>query len=171
MPRSTIRNALETLFKETFEGPNHPTEKWVVTNGIETGILDTLRSIPVELAREVPDGMDQSIVEHVLQLRSALENSLARLRGDTSAREYRAQWTPEDFDECAWQRLQRSLREAQLRLRMDIHDRDDFEHFDKTCGCIAVLAQASYHLGCLRQLVAVVKSSGHFEPNDGSACT
>lgn len=165
MPRSTIRNALETLLDELFEGPSNPNQTWIVTNESDSGVLGTLRSIPVELAKDVPEGMRHSIAEHVAHLHFSLDNSLARLRGDTPAGDWNSSWNAGDFDECAWQRMQRSLRESQLRLRMDIHDRHDFEHFEKTCGCIAALAHAAYHLGCIRQMASMLKTPGQTHSN------
>jgi hypothetical protein len=154
-----MRNTLETLLAELFEGPHNPNQTWIVSNERESGILGTLRRIPAEQAKIVPDGLKHSIAEHVAHLHFSLDMAIARLRGDTPSADWKSSWNAGDFDDCAWQHMQRSLRESQLRLRMDVHDRHNFEHFEWTCGAIAALAHAAYHLAAIRQIAAILKAT------------
>lgn len=160
MAQSTIRNTLETLLAELFEGPRNPNETWIVSNEADSGVLGTLRSLSAEQAKLVPEGLKHSVAEHVAHLHFSIDQAIAKLRGDHPSSDWKSSWNAGDFDECAWQHMQRALRESQLRLRMDIHDRQDFDHFDKACGSIASLAHAAYHLGCIRQIAAMLKSAG-----------
>ncbi len=158
MVHSTMRNTLETLLNELYEGPANPNKTWVVSSQPGSGILGTLRGISAEQAKLVPQGLSHSIAEHIAHLHYSIDHALAAIRGDTPISDWKSSWNAGDFDECAWQRMQRNLREAQLRLRMDIHDRQNFEHFEMTAGFIAAVAHAAYHLGCVRQLAAIVRS-------------
>lgn len=155
---TTLRNSLETLLAEVFEGPHNPNETWVVSNTADSGILGTLRTLTADQVKFVPDGLKYSIAEHVAHLHFSIDQAIAKLRGDTPSQDWKSSWNAGDFDESAWQHMQRALRESQLRLRMNIHDRQDFEHFEKTCGTVASLAHAAYHLGSIRQIVAILRS-------------
>lgn len=157
---NTMRNTLETLFNELYEGPQNPSKTWVVTNQPGSGILGTLRGVHADQAHRVPPGLTHSIAEHVAHLHYSIDHILALIRGDTPSGDWTSSWNAgEFFDESTWQRMQRALREAQLRLRMAIHDRQDFDHFEMTTGLIAAVAHAAYHLGCIRQLAAMAGGS------------
>jgi hypothetical protein len=164
MQQSTIRNTLETLLAEIFEGPANPNQTWIVSSEPDSGLLGTLRSISAEQAKYVPEGLKHSIAEHVAHLHFSIDQTIAKLRGDHPSADWRSSWNAGDFDDCAWQHMQRSLRESQLRLRMDVHNRPDFEHFEQTCDSIASLAHVAYHLGCVRQIAAMLKASGDGSP-------
>lgn len=158
MNHQIIRNSFETLLNELFEGPSPHGATWIVSNEPNSGILGTLHQISLEQAKHVPEGLSHSIAEHVAHLHFALNHALAQARGEIPQGDWKSSWDATAFDECAWQRLQRSLREAELRLRMDIHDRHDFDHFELTCGFMSSIAHAAYHLGCIRQIVAMVRA-------------
>lgn len=160
MPKTNMRNTLETLFAELFDGPANPNQTWVVTNESDSGILGTLRSIRVDQAKMVPEGLSHSIAEHAAHLHFALDHANAKLRGDSPSEDWKSSWNAGDFNESVWQHMQRALRESQLRLRMSIHDWQDFEHFEKTCGMVASLAHAAYHLGAIRQIAALLRAPG-----------
>jgi hypothetical protein len=148
---------METLLAELFEGPRNPNQTWVVSQQSDSGILGTLRGIHADQAKIVPEGLKHSIAEHVAHLHFAIDQASMKLRGDTPAGDLKSSWNAGDFDECAWQHMQRALRESELRLRVDVHDRQDFEHFEATCGLIATVAHAAYHLACIRQLAGLIK--------------
>lgn len=155
MVQQTVRNTLEALLNELYEGPANPGKTWVVSSQPNSGILGTLHSIHADQARHVPEGLSHSIAEHVAHLHYSVDHALALVRGETPSGDWTSSWNAGDFDECAWQRMQRGLREAQLRLRMVIHDRPEFDHFEITATFIAAVAHAAYHLACIRQLSAL----------------
>ena len=158
MPISTLRNSLETLLADLFEGPQNPNQTWIVSSEPDSGVLGTLRGLHADQAKMIPDGLKHSIAEHVAHLHFALDQAIVQLRGDTPSNDWKSSWNAGEFDECAWQHMQRSLRESQLRLRVDIHDRQSFDHFQDTCSLIAALAHAAYHLGCIRQLAGIIRA-------------
>lgn len=154
----TMRNTIETLLNEVYEGPDNPNKTWVVSSQPGSGILGTLRSIHADQARHVPQGLSHSIAGHVAHLHYSIDHLLTLIRGDTPSGDWKSSWNTGELDESAWQRMQRSLREDQLRLRLAIHGRQDFDHFEMTTSLIAAIAHAAYHLGCIRQLAAMAGS-------------
>lgn len=165
MTHQNIRNALEMLLNEVFGGPANTSDTWIVTNEPNSGILGTIHSLHVDEAKYVPEGLTHSVAEHVAHLHFSIDHALAHAKGETPSGDWKSSWNAGDFDECAWQRMQRSLREAQLRLRLHVHDLQNFDHFERTCGFIASLGHAAYHLGCIRQLAALAKADRRGNPS------
>lgn len=152
-----LREAIDTLLGEIYEGPADPKQTWVASNVPDSGVLGTIQSLSAEQARSRPPGLAHGVAEHVAHLLFSIDVGLRYARGEPQTPDWSASWRlPEPFDDAAWLGLQRSLREAHLRMRMWVHADERFETQEAFNGFIASVAHASYHLGCIRQLTALV---------------
>lgn len=125
----------------------------------DSGYYGTLAKLSSEVAGQaVAETSVADQVSHVIFVLNTAAQSLSLDAIPPGQDEWRASWQAGPLDEATWQKLQLELRGAYDRLRESIlfHGVKNAEVFAAIVGTIAHVA---YHLGAIKQKVAVLKSS------------
>ncbi len=142
---------LLAVLREALEGPP---ERWsyFTDNRADAGLFGTLAPLGAADASRPIAGT--SVAAHVHHVAWALEATSAWIRGDRGKRNWKESWSVSTVDDAAWKRLLEELRHRYEEMRQTIqtHALDGEEAFGGAAGAIAHLA---YHLGAIRQKIAV----------------
>lgn len=153
------RESIDLLLQEAYDGPPDPDATWFTTNAPETGVLGTIRHINAEQAAEKLPGVSHSIAQHVAHLIFSIDHALKHAKGERSTPEWDSSWVvSEPLDEHTWHGMQRALRESHLRMRMWVHNEEPFQDKAAVTSFIGSVAHAAYHLGAIRQLIAIIRA-------------
>jgi len=149
-----ITNQLLAVLREGFEGPP---EKWsyFTDNDPQAGFFGTLSGVDAGQASRRSGR--STIAAHVSHMVFALEASTAWIRGDRTGREWSESWSVHSVDGPAWSRLLADLRAGydSLREAVEANSLDDEEALG---GAVGAIAHAAYHLGAVRQKIALERS-------------
>lgn len=151
LPSVTVMAQLLAVLREALEGPP---QRWsyFTDNSPDAGVFGTLAPLGAADASRPVAGT--SVAAHVHHVAWAMEATSAWIRGDRSRRNWKESWSVSAVDDAAWKRLLEELRRRYEELQQTIqaHALDGEEAFGGTVGAIAHVA---YHLGAIRQKVAV----------------
>jgi hypothetical protein len=150
---SSVAEASRILLKETFEGPAGPST-YYIDNDPKAGLFATLDGLGAEAASRAFGTGGATIAGHVFHLGFHLEMSAAWLRGDRDPRDWSRSWAVKAVDEEAWVEVRAGLRRRfeELLRAVEMEPAAGGEDLATTIGAIA---HAAYHLGAIRQRVAV----------------
>ena len=152
-----VLGAVQVLLGEIYEGPEDPSGTWVVDNLPKSGILGTLEELTAEQASRIPIPGKSSIAGHANHLLFSLtllkrwsqgENPFADAKWEDS-------WRVQNVSEFEWRDLRESLRSAAEYWRDAVGQPREWDDISFT-GALASAAHAGYHLGAMRQLLALV---------------
>lgn len=155
IPAAQVLEQLLAVLREAFDGPADPRWSYFTTNAPGAGLLGTLEGVDAALASRPVGGT--SVAAHVHHEVFALEATAAWIRGDRSRRDWSQSWRVQRVDATAWEALRQALRRAyeDLRGAVQTHGLDGEE---SAGGAVAGVAHAAYHLGAIRQKLAVLRS-------------
>ncbi len=152
----SVDTAIEQLLavlREAFEGPS-PNWGYFTDRGAEGGLFGTLARLSAAEASRPLGG--SSIAAHVHHVIFGLGVSSASVQGDHAPRDWRESWRVSAVNETDWLRMKEELRRKYEELRQAI-----VSHASASAECmgeaIGALAHVAYHLGAVRQKVAVNK--------------
>jgi hypothetical protein len=150
---ASIIPASLTLLRETFEGASGPST-YYIDNDPSAGFLATLGGLSAAEASKPFGRGGASIAGHAHHAGFHLEVSGAWLRGDRAPRDWSKSWSVKSVDEPAWAALREMLRDRfeELERAIETAAPSDDEALAMT---IAAIAHAAYHLGAIRQRIAM----------------
>jgi hypothetical protein len=149
-----VKAQLLAVLREASEGP---AQAWsyFTDNDPEAGILGTIGSRTAREASAVIGGT--SIAAHVHHAVFALEASTAWIKGDRSSRDWKESWKIGAVEESSWRELRDRLVRAYEELRSAIAQYGMASE-EAAGGAIGAVAHVAYHLGAIRQKVAVART-------------
>ena len=158
MAEISIRDAVGQILavlSEAFEGP---AQQWsyFTDHGAEAGLLGVLEKLSAtEASRPLPE---TTIAAHAHHVAFGLNASTAWLTGDRSSQDWQQSWSISVVNEEAWKDLRAMVRRRLDELRRAIESAagKDVEAMGVS---IAAAAHAAYHLGAVKQKVALLKRS------------
>jgi hypothetical protein len=153
---AVVKEQLLAGLKEAFEGPGQAWS-YFTDNNPEAGILGTIGTKTAREASAVIGGT--TIAAHVHHAAFALGASAAWIAGDRSSQDWSESWRISTVDETSWKEMQDRIRSAYEGLRAAI-DQHGMTSVEAAGGAIGAVAHAAYHLGAIRQKVAVARSDG-----------
>ena len=151
-PVSIVPAAL-TLLRETFEGPSGPST-YYIDNDPSAGFLATLGGLSAAQASKSFGKGGATIAGHAHHAAFHLEMSGAWLRGDRAPRDWNRSWSVTTVEEPAWAALRESLRDRFEELARALEEESPAGD-DALATAIAAIAHAAYHLGAIRQRLAM----------------
>lgn len=155
MNDTLLRDAIDLLLQEAFDGPPDPDTTWFVSNAPESGVLGTVRHLTVAQAWHKPKGLSHSAAEHVAHILYSLNHAMRDASDDESDADWERSFDAGRPSEANWASLQRHLRESHLRVRMWVHAEATFATKESVARVIGAIAHGAYHLGAIRQVAAI----------------
>lgn len=136
------------VLKETFEGPG------VYFNDSDGGLLPVLEKVSAADASRVVGGT--SVAAHVGHTLFGVRATALWLRKDPTQPDWSQSWAAKAVDAAEWDRLRADLRAAYAGLRdaVEAHAGAGAEPFG---GAVGGVAHVVYHLGAVRQKLAVIR--------------
>ena len=149
----SIVPAILTLLRETFEGPSGPST-YYIDNDPSAGFLATLGGLSAAQASKPFGKGGASIAGHAHHAAFHLEMSGAWHPGARAPRDWSRSWSVSTVDEPAWAALRETLRDRfeDLARAIEVEAPAGDERLATT---IAAIAHAAYHLGAIRQRLAM----------------
>ena len=157
---SVFHGAIAKLLIEIFEGP--PGDEAYILNPGDPGLLRQLESISAATASARPTPTKPPIAahaDHVLYGLSLINRWMAGEENPFAGADWNASWRVTSVTEEEWQVLVRKLREASVTWRETATKRQDWDPVD-AAGAISSVAHTAYHLGAIRQILAIAGSKG-----------
>jgi hypothetical protein len=154
-PDSVFHAAISKLLTEVFEGP--PGDEAYVLNPGDPGLLRQLESLSAAAASRRPSPSRPPIAAHVDHLYyglSLINRWLAGEENPWAGADWNASWRVESVTEEQWRTLTGKLREASTQWRRALQDRKDWDPIN-AAGAISSVAHTAYHLGAIRQILAM----------------
>ncbi len=155
---SAVIHQLRGVLREAFEGPAQQQWSYFTDQGKDAGMLRTLATIDAPEASRVPGRYGTSIAAHAYHATFALNASAAWIRGERTPRNWRESWRVSTVDEPAWGRLREDLRRGYEDLSEAIGSSGASSE-EAVGGAIGAIAHAAYHLGAIRQKLALLPST------------
>jgi hypothetical protein len=153
MTRATIVGVLLRLLREAFAGsPGSWT--YFTDGGPGSGLFGTLDALSATQASQVSGPGGSSIAGHVHHVCSSLALSLRELRGESTSRDRSQSWTASSLDDAGWAALRGRLRQEYEHASMAVQTLGDWNE-DALATAFGAVAHAAYHLGAIRQRLAV----------------
>jgi hypothetical protein len=151
MPNAFVGQLLAVLH-EALDGSPHPWSYF--TDGPDAGLLRTLDTVSAADASRRVGGT--SVAAHAHHVIFGLDAATAFICGDPTPRDWPVSWSVIAVDEVGWDCLRDEVRAAGERLRRAIE-----EHAasgpEAAGGSIGAVAHLAYHLGAVRQKLAVMR--------------
>ena len=156
MPGLETRAIVERLLAvldEAAEGASGPAT-YFVDNRPGSGLFGSLLALDAADASRAVAGT--SVAAHVHHVAFAMRASADWIAGDRTPRDWGASWQVSSVDAVAWTLLVERLRQEYRGLRVAIESGAvaDEDSFGEAVGSIAHVA---YHLGSIRQKLAVLR--------------
>ena len=154
---SIFHNAVSKLLIEIFDGP--PGNEAYILNPGDPGLLRQLESISAATAsiRPAPGKpLLAAHVDHVYYGLSLLNRYEAGEENPWADADWNASWRVSSVTEEEWRRLLAKLRQAAASWREAAARRNDWTDID-AAGVISSVAHTAYHLGAIRQILAMVR--------------
>ena len=156
--QSTFLKAVGTLMREAYIGPDNPAGTWFTDNEGDSGILGMLERVDAERASRVigyPEGA--SIASHANHIRFALNLVNRAIRGEdvNASADWPSSWSTVTVSDAEWRELKDAIKSEFdtmiATLAQGPHWRDPMV----LTATIGVVAHGAWHLGAIRQLIAV----------------
>ena len=150
-----FHEAISKLLIEVFEGP--PGDEAYVLNPGDPGLLRQLESISAAIASTAPTPAKPPIaahVDHVLYGLSLMNRWTAGEENPWASADWNASWRITSVTEEQWRALLHELRQAATAWRVSATAKQDWDGVN-AAGAISSVAHTAYHLGAIRQILAV----------------
>lgn len=152
---ATVQEQLLAVLREAFDGP---AQAWsyFTDNHPEAGTFGTLGSKTAREVSAITGGT--SIAAHIHHATFALDASAAWIKGDRAPREWSESWSIQIVEESSWTEMRDRLGRAYERLRVAI-EQHGMASAEAVGGALGAVAHAAYHLGAIRQKVALAREA------------
>ena len=153
VPPVVIATLLTRILREAFEGPPGPWTYFTDTSAA-AGVFGTIGGLSAAEASRPAGPSHTTIAGHVNHLCSSLALTTRSIRGGPAARDRSTTWTVTVVDGAQWTELQTRLRRefGALLVTLETHAAWDEDPLGDAVGAIA---HSAYHLGAIRQRLAV----------------
>ena len=144
---------LKAILREGWEGPS-PKVTFYLDSGPDAGLRNTLAQLSAEEASRPVGG--NSVAAHAHHVLFSFDAFGAFISGDRSQRDWNESWKVSTVDEAAWDKLRSDLdaRYAELKTAVETHGGSSDE---ATGGALAAATHLAYHIGAIRQKIAVLR--------------
>lgn len=153
-----VVDQLLAILDEAFEHPEKPWS-YFTDPSPDAGYFGTLAKLSAAEAQQASGAT--SIAAQVSHVIFALEASSAFIAGDPNPpglEKWQQSWQLAELDDEAWFTLQAKLRDTYQNLRTAI-EAHAVSHPHALGGAIGAIAHAAYHLGAIRQKLALLEAS------------
>jgi len=153
---SIFHDAVSRLLLEIFEGP--PGDEAYVLNPGDSGLLRQLESISAATASKSPVPSKPPIAAHADHVRyglSLLNRWIAGEENPWADADWNASWRVTNVTEEQWRTLLADLRRSSVLWRESAARRTEWDPIN-AAGALSSIAHTAYHLGAIRQILAVV---------------
>jgi hypothetical protein len=154
----TMVAQLLRVLREAFEGPPGPWS-YFTDKDSGAGVFGTIDGLSAAEASRRLGASATSIAGHVQHLVGSLAISTRWIRGELTARDRDQSWTVAAVDEREWAALRTTLRREYETILMTMQSQGTWSE-DGIGGALGAIAHVAYHLGAIRQRVAVVRALG-----------
>lgn len=150
-----FKRALSKLLVEIFDGP--PGQEAYVLNPGDAGLLGQLDSIDAGGASARPIPGKTTIAAHVDHVHFGLTllNRWAAGENPWADADWSASWKRTTVTADQWRMLRESLRQQIAAWRNVVAVRSEWDDI-AAAGALASVAHTAYHLGAIRQILAVI---------------
>lgn len=151
----TLQTAVEQLIEALTEGFEDTNNPWSYFLDKGTGFYATLAKISSKQAsKSIGNNSIASQVAHVI---FGLNVTSDFISGKRERVDWTKSWEPKVVNEEEWQDLQSKLQQAYQRAKQTIKDHatDDVMSIG---GAVSVVTHLAYHLGAIRQKLALIQS-------------
>jgi len=153
VPPVVLATLLTRILREAFEGPPGP---WTYFTDISAaaGVFGTIGVLSAGEASRPAGPAQTTIAGHVNHLCSSLALTTRAIRGGPAERDRSTSWTVTAVDDAKWIELRARLRReyGALLVTLETHSKWDEDTLGDAIGAIA---HTAYHLGAIRQRLAV----------------
>jgi hypothetical protein len=156
MDKSSFHDAAVELLREAFEGVR-PGERgtWFV-EGTEA-ILPTLKEISAAQASQKPNPGLASIGAHTRHLVYMLTWGNACHGGERPEGDWNSTWSRDEFSAEEWDSMRAEVETRYRNYFAWFRDNTDWTHELGVISPLSMLPHVAYHLGAIRQLLALVR--------------
>jgi hypothetical protein len=155
MSTITAQDAIEQILAVLEEAFENPTKPWTYFTDKDprSGLFGLIDSLDADEASRTLGGT--SIAAHVFHVVFSLEATTTWIRGDRTRSDWSQSWKVAEVDDGAWDLLREQVRDSYGELREAIlhHATDSVTSLG---GAIGVVAHMAYHLGAVRQKLALL---------------
>jgi hypothetical protein len=141
------------VLREAFEGPPGPWS-YFTDKDSKAGVFGTIDGLSAADASRRLGTSATTIASHVDHLAGSLAISTRWIRGELTARDRDQSWMVAELDERGWSALRANLRREYDTLLMTIQSQGRWDE-DAIGGAVGAIAHVAYHLGAIRQRLAV----------------
>jgi hypothetical protein len=141
------------VLREAFEGPPGPWS-YFTDKDSQAGVFGTIDRLSAAEASRKIGSSATTIAGHVQHLVSSLAISIRWIRGELVVRDRDQSWTAGELDAAGWSALRTSLRREYASLVTAIQSQGTWDE-DAIGGAMGAIAHVAYHLGAIRQRLAV----------------
>jgi hypothetical protein len=157
---SVFHGAIVKLLIEIFDGP--PGDEAYILNPGDPGLLRQLEPISAATASTRPSPSKPPIAAHVHHVHyglSLINRWMAGEENPFAGADWNASWRITSVTEEEWRALVSKLREASVTWRETATKRQAWDPVD-AAGAISSVAHTAYHLGAIRQILAIAGAKG-----------
>ena len=155
---SVFHEAFSKLLSEIFEGP--PGDEAFILNPGDPGLLRQLETLSAATASTSSTPAKPPIAAHVDHLHYGLSLVNRWMAGEENPwadADWNASWRITTVTEEQWRALLSKLRQAATSWREISKAKQDWDGL-AAAGAISTVAHTAYHLGAIRQILAVARS-------------
>lgn len=153
VPPVVIATLLVRILREAFEGPPGPWTYFTDTSAA-AGVFGTIGGVSAAEASRPAGPGRTTIAGHVHHVCSSLALTTRSIRGGLAERDRSTTWTVTVVNQGQWTNLQARLRSEYSALRVAIETHAAWGE-DTLGDAIGAIAHTAYHLGAIRQRLAV----------------
>lgn len=153
VPPAVIAGLLTRVLREAFEGPPGPWTYFTDTSAA-AGVFGTISALSSADASHPAGPSQTTIAGHVNHLCSSLALTTRAIRGGPAGRDRSTSWNVTVVDGPQWTALQARLRHEYGALLVTLETRSAWDE-DTLGDAIGAIAHTAYHLGAIRQRLAV----------------
>ncbi len=150
IPAAPFRKQLETLLRETFEGP--PPNSWSVYLDAGGGLFQLLEKLSAAGASRPPKRGMPSVAAHCAHLLYYNEILLQIMAGARPTADWPGSWRTKKLDAKQWKALRAKLRKSYKALLAATQGRTRWTD-ETVSGTLAVLVHTTYHLAAIRSAI------------------
>ena len=156
--QSAFVEALGALMREAYMGPDDPNATWFADNEPDCGIVGMLERVDAEQASRVigyPDGA--SIASHADHIRFALNLVNRAIQGEDAHAnaDWSSSWDTVTVSDTQWRELRDAVKREFDTLIATLAPGPQWDDRMLLTGAMGVVAHGAWHLGAIRQLVAM----------------
>ena len=153
-PTTSLQQSILEVLEETFER----VQGIYLDKG--TSFFETLEGMSSEEASLRASDQSASVAAHVKHVTFYLRVLQDSIRGEVPGKvNWREIWESDrPVTAIAWRSIVAELREEYAKVVLLVNDPGAWDHEDTVSGLLAIGAHTAYHLGAVRQALAVIRA-------------